>query len=167
MSAILKLRHIKDNLTDVFEREKSGLEIEIHPSEFQNSPGFISSSYDEMITIEEFKSRKDELQSIRPDLVEYFWPLEDECILDFWDNPITTVLNPFVTTCTRSFEFDTLENLKSAVLNAVQNFPAEELSKAKEDRKTIKNRIQDAVIEDGVDITQSLDWFVALAPDKE
>ena len=162
MSAILKLGQIKNSLTDVFEAERHGFEIEIQPSNFQGYPGLLSSSYDEMISIDEFRSRKAELQSIRPDLIEWYWPIEEECILDYFDDVSKTVINPFVTTLTLSFEFETLDHLKSALLDVLNNTSEEAINEAKVYRASINNVIDHKVLVDGVDVTSTLDWFVDL-----
>lgn len=164
MSATMKLIHTRPSLSSLFSVERGGLRLDGTPDALKEEPGFISGTYDELISAAEYKSRKEELQNIRPDLVELLWISEDECILDMLIDPNhpfymegNIYFNPFTLTYTPSYTFDTLENLKSNYERQTSNLA--DFVEDREYRATIGESLEQRVYVDGVDITSSIDWF--------
>lgn len=169
MSATMKFIHTRPSLYDLIIIEQNYNFVDTTNSIMADAPGFISGSYDELISAAEIKSRKAELEVIRPDLVEMLWTPEGECLLDVLIDPAhpfyvegNFAFNPFVLTYTQSFTFDTLENLKNNYEFRIGSFSAEGLQAEKAYRDSIGTTLEQKVFDNGVDVTSSCSWLVNL-----
>ena len=171
MTATLKFIHTRPSLSDLFEIEFGPRDlIDRTPNNHADAQGFISGSYDEMITAAEIKSRKSELETIRPDLAEILWPTEDECILDLIIDPAhpfyipdsNFFINPFSLTYTESYTFNSLEDIKEFARIEGQTFDSnsESYISVKNTRKAAGLTLRQQVLVDGVDVTSSCDWLL-------
>ena len=126
-------------------------------------------TYEELITPQEVKDRKSELATIRPDLIELLWPAEDECLIDlvldpshpFYQGHKDPLFNPFVTTHTAYWTFDTLENLEAYYATETIGDNAE--AKADLNAKVAQygNTLKEKVFVDGVETAVD---FLKIAP---
>jgi hypothetical protein len=166
MTAVYKIITTRPSLTDLFYFEVDLIGFGCRLSEqHADAVGLVEpGKYEEVITPQEVKDRKSELNSIRPDLVEFLWPAEDECLIDlvldpnhpFYQGHKDPLFNPFVTTHTACWTFDSLENLKAyyETLNPIES----------ELRATIEqygNTIKEKVFVDGVETAVD---FLKIAP---
>lgn len=126
-------------------------------------------TYEELITPQEVKDRKAELAAIRPDLVEFLWPAEDECLIDtvldsnhpFYQGHKDPLFNPFVTTHTAYWTFDTLENLEAYYATGSIGNNAEAMAELNAKVAQYGNTIKEKVFVDGVETAVD---FLTIAP---
>lgn len=166
MSATIKFIHTKPTLGHLFPVDLV-YSSDQTATAFNGDVGLVSSGYEEVISPAEVKSRKSELETIRPDLVELLWPSEEECLLDmlideshpFYMGPDTNLsTNPFSLTWTVVATYDTLDNLKNSYVSSMGTADTE----AAGVRQELEVTLQQKVFVDGVDVTSSCDWLVNL-----
>ena len=170
MSAVIKFIHTRPSLSDLFVCEKDGIPLHTVPDVTNNYTGFVSFQCDELIPPNELKARKSEIESVRPDLLEVLWPTEDECLLDMLidaDHPFyiggNLSWNPLSLTWTQTYEFDTLDHLKTSYLYEMSTgINSADLADVKALRTSYNNNFEQKVFDNGVDITSTCDWLLDL-----
>lgn len=127
MSAQYKRIYSKPSLSDIWFFEKYVSLFVLDDNDFltpeKEFSGYISSTVLETITLDELESRKDELNSIRPDLYNLLFEMIEEDYTDLSSGTVaelmkkhnvTPKINPFDIVRTEIIEFDTWENLINA-----------------------------------------------------
>lgn len=127
---------------------------------FYEGDGIISITYKELIQPQEIKDRKEELQSIRPDLVAYLWPSEDECLLDIIIDPThplyisgkPVLYNPFTLTYTEVWTFEDLAHLETFYNYVIEEDPVG-IAETRAQISASNNTVHEKVYVDGVEVT--------------
>jgi hypothetical protein len=171
MTVVYKFITTRPSLTDLFYFEVDLIGFACRLSEqHADAVGLVEpGKYEEVITPQEVKDRKSELNSIRPDLVEFLWPAEDECLIDlvldpnhpFYQGHKDPLFNPFVTTHTACWTFDSLENLKAYYETSSIGDNTEALTSLNASVAQYGNTIKEKVFVDGVETAVD---FLKIAP---
>jgi hypothetical protein len=82
---------------------------------YVTAPGFISQTYEELITWEELKNRKSELLACRPDLYDQIDQIDIFGVNMLQDNGTSLLWNPLVLPYTIITTFDTVEHAILAI----------------------------------------------------
>lgn len=171
MTAVYKIITTRPSLTDLFYFEPDTIGFGCTLADmYADADGLIGpASYEEVITAQEVKDRKSELATIRPDLVEFLWPAEDECLIDlvldpshpFYQGPTDPLFNPFVTTYTVSLTFDSLANLEKYYKILAGRVSTEYMTTIYATIAQYGNTIKEKVFVDGVETAVD---FLTIAP---
>jgi hypothetical protein len=171
MTAVYKFITTRPSLTDLFYFELDNVGFGCTLADmYANATGLLEpASYEEVITPQEVKDRKSELAAIRPDLVEFLWPAEDECLIDlvldpshpFYQGPKDPLFNPFTTTYTVYLTFDNLENLKTYYKLLSDSASADYISTFYAKVAQYNNTVKEKVFVDGVETAVD---FLNIAP---
>lgn len=171
MTAVYKTITTRPSVNDLFyfEVDVVGFACQLNELHAEAAGLIALGTYEEVITPQEVKDRKSELASIRPDLVELLWPAEDECLIDlvldpshpFYQGPKDPLFNPFVTTRTAYWTFDSLENLKTYYETVLSDSAADNITGLLALVAQYGNTIKEKVFVDGVETAVD---FLKIAP---